>query len=155
METLGALNCLLQSRRRCGYSVDDHRHRHPPRHRHCRWRIVDFWCRQSPVDTLKKIIVQYCSSDYDNNTALWSKHHTAPRFVNTAESAFPSAKHLLNSDACFAIGAVVPPLRASEGFVNVVRIHGRNGYALSPRRRRRRTLFDPKSANVQCITYHI
>ena len=37
MGKLRALNCLLQADRRCGYSVDDHRPRHPPRHRHCRW----------------------------------------------------------------------------------------------------------------------
>ena len=30
-----------------------------------------------------------------------------------------------------------------------------NGLRISRRRRRRRTLFNPKSANVQCITYHI
>ena len=29
---LRTLNCVLQSRRRCGYSVDDHPPRHPPRH---------------------------------------------------------------------------------------------------------------------------
>ena len=70
MEKLRALNCLLRSRRRCGYSVD------------VACRIVDFWCMQSPVDTY---IVQYCSSDYENNTALGSKHHTAPTFMTTAE----------------------------------------------------------------------
>ena len=63
---LRALNCLLQSRRRCGYSVDDHPPRHPPRHRQCRWPQ-----RRLLVQAVScGYIVQYSSSDYDNNTAF-------------------------------------------------------------------------------------
>ena len=83
---LRSLNCLLQSRRRCGYSVDDHPPRHPPRHRQCRWQP-----RRLLVQAVScRYIVQYRSSDYDNNTAFGGGgHHPAPWFMNTAQSTFP------------------------------------------------------------------
>ena len=56
----------------------------------------------------------------------------ATRFMNTptVESAFPYSKHLLNFDACFAMGLLYHRCGRVTGLVNVVRIHGRNGYAL-------------------------
>ncbi len=69
-----ALNCILQSRRRCGYSVDEHPPRHPPRHRQCRWPP-----RRLLVQAVSgRYIVQYSTSDYDNNTAFWGEHDTVP-----------------------------------------------------------------------------
>ena len=63
MGKLRALNCILQADHRCGYSVDDHRPRHPPRHRHCRWphrRLLP------GAGSLRSVhIVQYSSSEYD------------------------------------------------------------------------------------------
>ena len=80
---LRALNCLLQSR--CGYSVDEHPPRHLPRHRQCRWPP-----RRLLVQAVSgRYIVQYSSSDYDNNIAFGGNIIQPPWLMNTAQSAFP------------------------------------------------------------------
>ena len=129
---LRALDCLLQSSRRCRYYVADHRHRRPPL-RHCRWPH-------------RRLLVHAVSGRYILCNIAVSTMTTTHRSSRNIIGLQPPGLWIGSySGICFSIfetsaqlyrfsamDTVESSLRAMTGLVNVVRIHGRNGYALTP-----------------------
>ena len=114
MGKLRALNCLLQADRRCGYSVDDHRPRHTPRHRHCRWPH-------------RRLLVQAVSGRYtlcNIAVANTTQHKTRVETSYSPQiyeySGIWKYSNLINCDACFAMGTEQGPIAvagASDGIL--------------------------------------